>query len=522
MLCVSMFIITAVREAAQHHMVIGHPSLLRSTLRLYPRISAGLRAGLSFYRRSEDMHKFTVMVPLFLFLVLRIDASIPHPTSAGEVCEPVPCENGAECPNTPGDESVSSSGWEEASVIGPCRPNPCHNGAVCEISETYRGDTFGGYVCRCPFGFDGVHCQHNINECETNPCKNGGSCTDLRANYTCQCPDEYMGRNCQYKCTGPLGMEGGIISNQQITASSTHRPLFGLQKWFPYFARLNKKGLVNAWSAAEGDRYPWIQINLQRRMRVTGLITQGAKRIGSPEYVKSYKVACSEDGKAWSMFKVKGTDEDMIFTGNTDNSGPSANSFSPPIEAQYIRIYPQVCRKHCTLRMELLGCELTGCSEPMGMKNGHIQDHQITSSSVFHTLNMDMFSWEPSKARLDKQGKVNAWTSAYNDQSQWLQVDLLIPTKITGIITQGAKDFGRVQFVGSYKLAFSNDGERWFIYQDEKQRKDKIFQGNFDNETHRKNEIDPPIFARFVRIVPWSWYGRITMRVELLGCPEEQ
>lgn len=56
----------------------------------------------------------------------------------------------------------------------------------------------------------------------------------------------------------------------------------------------------------------------------------------------------------------------------------------------------------------------------------------------------------------------------------FFQVDMHVPTKITGIITQGAKDFGHVQFVGSYKLAFSNDGERWHIYQDEKQKKDKV------------------------------------------------
>lgn len=54
------------------------------------------------------------------------------------------------------------------------------------------------------------------------------------------------------------------------------------------------------------------QINLLRRMRVTGLITQGAKRIGSPEYVKSYKVAYSNDGKTWRTYKVKGKDEDMV------------------------------------------------------------------------------------------------------------------------------------------------------------------------------------------------------------------
>nr|XP_021516730.1 EGF-like repeat and discoidin I-like domain-containing protein 3 [Meriones unguiculatus] len=324
------------------------------------------------------------------------------------------------------------------------------------------------------------------------------------------------------ECSGPLGIEGGIISNQQITASSTHRALFGLQKWYPYYARLNKKGLINAWTAAENDRWPWIQINLQRKMRVTGVITQGAKRIGSPEYIKSYKIAYSNDGKTWAMYKVKGTNEDMVFRGNVDNNTPYANSFTPPIKAQYVRLYPQICRRHCTLRMELLGCELSGCSEPLGMKSGHIQDYQITASSVFRTLNMDMFAWEPRKARLDKQGKVNAWTSGHNDQSQWLQVDLLVPTKVTGIITQGAKDFGHVQFVGSYKLAYSNDGEHWTVYQDEKQRKDKVFQGNFDNDTHRKNVIDPPIYARHIRILPWSWYGRITLRSELLGCTEEE
>ncbi|XP_027720048.1 EGF-like repeat and discoidin I-like domain-containing protein 3 [Vombatus ursinus] len=473
-----------------------------------------------------------------VWFLLGLSFCVPQFTK-GDICDSNPCENGGICLTELADESFScacpdgftdpncssvvevASDEEEPTSAGPCLPNPCHNGGTCEISEAYRGDTFIGYVCKCPKGFNGIHCQHNINECESEPCKNGGICTDLVANYSCECPGEFMGRNCQYKCSGPLGIEGGIISNQQITASSTHRALFGLQKWYPYYARLNKKGLVNAWTAAENDRWPWIQINLQRKMRVTGVITQGAKRIGSPEYIKSYKIAYSNDGKTWAMYKVKGTNEDMVFHGNVDNNTPYANSFTPPIKSQYVRLYPQVCRRHCTLRMELLGCELSGCSEPLGMKSGHIQDYQITASSIFRTLNMDMFTWEPRKARLDKQGKVNAWTSGHNDQSQWLQVDLLVPTKVTGIITQGAKDFGHVQFVGSYKLAYSNDGEHWTVYQDEKQRKDKVFQGNFDNDTHRKNVIDPPIYARHIRILPWSWYGRITLRSELLGCTEE-
>lgn len=47
-------------------------------------------------------------------------------------------------------------------------------------------------------------------------------------------------------------------------------------------------------------------------MRITGVITQGAKRIGSPEYIKSYKIAYSNDGKLWATYKVKGTTEDMV------------------------------------------------------------------------------------------------------------------------------------------------------------------------------------------------------------------
>lgn len=52
-------------------------------------------------------------------------------------------------------------------------------------------------------------------------------------------------------------------------------------------------------------------------MRVTGVITQGAKRIGSPEYIKSYKIAYSNDGKTWAMYKAKGTSEDKVRLENT-------------------------------------------------------------------------------------------------------------------------------------------------------------------------------------------------------------
>lgn len=54
------------------------------------------------------------------------------------------------------------------------------------------------------------------------------------------------------------------------------------------------------------------------------------------------------------------------------------------------------------------------------------------------------------------------------------QVDLLSPKKITGIITQGAKDFGSVQFVTAFKVAYSDDGVTWTIVKDDTTRTDKV------------------------------------------------
>jgi len=50
----------------------------------------------------------------------------------------------------------------------------------------------------------------------------------------------------------------------------------------------------------------------------------------------------------------------QVFVGNIDNESTKTNLFEPPIVAQYIRVIPVVCRKACSLRMELVGCELNG------------------------------------------------------------------------------------------------------------------------------------------------------------------
>ncbi|XP_056107050.1 milk fat globule EGF and factor V/VIII domain containing b isoform X1 [Rhinichthys klamathensis goyatoka] len=471
-----------------------------------------------------------VSFPLFAACFLAVSVF----TASADYCEVNVCLNGGTCVTGAGKDPficICNDGFTghtcNETEIGPCNPNPCKNDGVCEIiANSRRGDVFSEYVCKCPKGFDGIHCQNNVNDCAGQPCRNGGVCRDLDGDFTCKCPSPYVGKHCQLRCISLLGMEGGGIAESQISASSVYYGILGLQRWGPELARLNNKGLVNAWTSATHDKNPWIEINLQRKMRFTGIITQGASRMGTSEFIKAFKVASSLDGRTYTMYRPEGQNKDMIFIGNIDNDGTKTNLFDPPIIAQYIRIVPVVCRKACTLRVELVGCELnvylntTGCSEPLGIKSRLIDDRQLTASSSFRTWGIESFTWHPHYARLDKQGKTNAWTAATNDRSEWLQVDLLRPKRITGIITQGAKDFGNVQFLSAYKVAHSDDGKYWTILKDDKTKTDQIFPGNSDNNVHKKNVFEPPFYARFVRVLPWAWHERITLRMELLGCDE--
>lgn len=446
----------------------------------------------------------------------------------GDYCKVNFCYNGATCVTGVGDDPficICADGFAgdtcNLTETGPCSPNPCKNDGSCEvISPTRRGDVFNEYICKCRPGFEGVHCQINVNDCVDQPCTNGGTCRDLDGDYTCQCPSPYVGKQCQLRCISLLGMEGGAIVESQISSSSVHFGILGLQRWGPELARLNNQGIVNAWTSAAHDRNPWIEINLQKKMRLTGIITQGASRMGTAEYIKAFKVWSSLDGKVYTAYRQDGQRRDTVFVGNLDNESTKTNLFDPPIVAQYIRIIPVVCRRACTLRMELVGCELNGCSASLGMKSRLISDGQLTASSSYRTWGIDTLTWHPQFARLDKQGKTNAWSPAHNNRSEWIQVDLEKTKRITGIITQGAKDFGVVQFVSVFKIAYSNDGGSWSIVKEANTGNDKLFQGNIDNNTHRKNLFEPPFYARYVRVIPWEWHERITLRMELLGCDD--
>ncbi|XP_020021063.1 lactadherin isoform X2 [Castor canadensis] len=407
--------------------------------------------------------------------------------ASGDFCDSNICLNGGTClSNQDGDfhclcpQGFTGSVCNETEK-GPCSPNPCHNNAECQVVNNGRGDSFTQYVCKCQKGFSGIHCDS--------------------------------------RCIRMLGLMGGAIEDSQISASSLHVGFLGLQRWTPELARLHLTGIVNAWSPSSYDRKSWIQVNLRRKMLVSGLMTQGASHAGFAVYVKTFRVAYSSDGHKFQFIQDMEGSGDKVFEGNWDSKSVRSNMFDSPLETQYVRVYPKTCSyRGCALRLELIGCDLDGCSDFLGLRNYSIPDKSITASSFHKTWGVQAFSWHPFFARLDRQGTFNAWTAQSNNASEWLQIDLGSKKQVTGIVTQGAREFGHVQYIAAYKMAYSPDGVHWTEYKENGASESKVFRGNSDNNSHKENILETPIFTRFVRILPVAWHNRITLRMELLGC----
>uniref|UniRef100_A0A2K5DSE6 Coagulation factor V n=1 Tax=Aotus nancymaae TaxID=37293 RepID=A0A2K5DSE6_AOTNA len=295
------------------------------------------------------------------------------------------------------------------------------------------------------------------------------------------------------ECKMPMGLSTGIISDSQIKASEF------LGYWEPRLARLNNGGSYNAWSveklAAEFASKPWIQVDMQKEVIITGIQTQGAKHYLKSCYTTEFYVAYSSNQINWQIFKGNSTRNVMYFNGNSDASTIKENQFDPPIVARYVRISPTRAYNRPTLRLELQGCEVNGCSTPLGMESGKIENKQITASSFKKSWWGDY--WEPFRARLNAQGRVNAWQAKVKYNYAWLRRKDYLSLGV-----QGCNFYISIYTVIKDFLIFCF----------------QIFEGNTNTKGHVKNFFNPPIISRFIRVIPKTWNQSIALRLELFGC----
>ncbi|XP_019622186.1 PREDICTED: uncharacterized protein LOC109468377 [Branchiostoma belcheri] len=122
-------------------------------------------------------------------------------------------------------------------------------------------------------------------------------------------------------CQVPLGMESGAIPDDNITASSI-RGSPSVTDYKPYRARLNGVAGWGSWIADNNSIGEWLQ----------------------------------------------------VFTGNTDQRTPVTNLLDNPVEARYVRFYPQSWNVRIAMRVEILGCSINNgffgfCVDPPTQAN---------------------------------------------------------------------------------------------------------------------------------------------------------
>ncbi|EDO33458.1 predicted protein, partial [Nematostella vectensis] len=156
---------------------------------------------------------------------------------------------------------------------------------------------------------------------------------------------------------------------------------------------------------------------------------------------------------------------------------------------------------------------------PLGMQDGRILDSQLSASSKYDNAHGANFG-RLHNPFVPSLGNYGCW-AAKNKQAragEFLHINLLVPTYITKVATQGKNDPYSQQWVKRYRLDYSPDGTTWAAY---KVRLLTIFTGNSDVNSVMANAIDDPFKAKAVRFVVQEWNGHISLRVELYGCPTQ-
>uniref|UniRef100_A0A3Q2E2I1 F5/8 type C domain-containing protein n=1 Tax=Cyprinodon variegatus TaxID=28743 RepID=A0A3Q2E2I1_CYPVA len=179
--------------------------------------------------------------------------------------------------------------------------------------------------------------------------------------------------------------------------------------------------------------------------------------------------------------------------------------------------------------MQLLSKELRGflaidlfagcptCLSPFSLTSSEFDKVEKLQNFIFFFLKAERWikvvfiflcpgNWEPRLARLDMTGYYNAWMG--KGTRSWLQVDLLRPTLLHGIQTQGVRSKLRDHYTAIFSVSYTVLCITVL----------QIFRGNLDSTKVKDNSFSPPFVARYVRIHPHGYKQKPALRLELLGC----
>ncbi|XP_015772941.1 PREDICTED: discoidin, CUB and LCCL domain-containing protein 2-like isoform X7 [Acropora digitifera] len=158
-----------------------------------------------------------------------------------------------------------------------------------------------------------------------------------------------MQRNAE--CDAALGFENLEVWDSQLTAQSIpiHIRLEAGREMDTH-ARCGRLNMHYCAFCGSSENGQYLQVDLRQDYKITAVATQGFEALDNNYFVESYNLSQSRDGQNWSIFPE-------VMKGNNDGRSVVKHTFSSPMYARYVRLYPTAySHGGFCLRMELYGC----------------------------------------------------------------------------------------------------------------------------------------------------------------------
>tara|TARA_Y100000389_G_scaffold125911_1_gene123290 strand:+ start:92 stop:1195 length:1104 start_codon:yes stop_codon:yes gene_type:complete len=236
----------------------------------------------------------------------------------------------------------------------------------------------------------------------------------------------------------------------------------------------------------------WIQLDNGKIGSISGVITQGRK--DADQYVKSFKVKYKDESGSW--WDVDG----KTFPGNKDRNTKVTTTFSKPVRARYIRIYPQTWQQHISMRADMFAGDTNTDKSPA------LGDIPYSGHSSSGNWAGDAIGKSHGAGRLDS---TRAWSAKVSAVDQWYQLSLNTPVNISGVAMKGRPD--HPQWVTSVKIQYEDENGEF---------KDVdggfVFDANYDKNSLVKIFFEKPLKSKSIRFYPQSWHGHMSARFGIL------
>ena len=247
------------------------------------------------------------------------------------------------------------------------------------------------------------------------------------------------------------------------------------------------------WSAQNNAVGEWYQIDNGVVGKVTGIAIKGRK--DHDQWVTTFKVKYKGSDGTW-----KDVDSAKVYTGNTDRDTKVDATFATPVDARYIRIYPQTWNGHMSLRADIVAGKTRTDKTPT------VVDVPYSGHSASTVWSGQAIGTGHGTGRLDS---AQGWSAQNNTVGEWYQLDNGSATNISGVVIKGRK--GSDQHVTSFKAQYKDSAGTW---------KDVdsgyVFEGSQRGESEANVYFKDPINTSAIRIYPQTWNGHMSLRAGLL------